>query len=159
MICSLIKIMPIDRSGGVNQIGLSNFIQRGKYGDWIHIFPEGKTYQDQLTSCRDEQGRRFRPSGRTAPPGRDLGPMKWGVGKIVYDIIMDGASANAPCSFQNGINNGKLIVLPYYHLNMEKVMPEGEDLKLLSPIPKKGNRIYCMVGSELCNVSSNAIFI
>lgn len=45
MICSLCKIMPIHRGGGVHQIGLTNFIQRIKCGEWCHIFPEGRTYQ------------------------------------------------------------------------------------------------------------------
>ena len=39
--------MPIHRGGGVYQIALDNFIQRIKYGDWGHIFPEGRTYQVQ----------------------------------------------------------------------------------------------------------------
>ena len=47
MICSLAKLMPIHRGGGVYQIALDNFIQRIKYGDWGHIFPEGRTYQVQ----------------------------------------------------------------------------------------------------------------
>lgn len=45
MICPLVKIMPIFRGGGVYQIALSNFIQRVKFGEWCHIFPEGRTYQ------------------------------------------------------------------------------------------------------------------
>ena len=45
MITSLVKIMPIHRGGGVYQIALTNFIQRIKYGEWGHIFPEGRTYQ------------------------------------------------------------------------------------------------------------------
>lgn len=142
---SLVKIMPVDRNGGVDQIALANFTQRAKYGDWVHMFPEGRTYQDQLKCCRDAQGRRFRPSGRTAPPGRDLGPMKWGVGKVIYDAIMDGVGENCNCTFKDGINNGKLIVLPYYHLNMEKLMPEDEDLRLARKWPTRGNVIYCLV--------------
>ena len=145
MASSLVKIMPVDRNGGVDQIALSNFTQRAKYGDWVHLCPEGRTYQDQLKSCRDAQGRRFRPSGRTAPPGRDLGPMKWGVGKVVYDAIMDGAGEDCTCTFNDGVNNGRLIVLPYYHLNMEKLMPEDEDLRLVRRFPTSGNTIYCIV--------------
>lgn len=136
--------MPINRNGGVFQLPLSDFSKRGMLGDWIHMFPEGRTYQDQLKSCRDEQGRRYRRSGRTAPPGRDLGPMKWGVGKVISDIIMSNP-IDSTCSFEKGINNKKLIVLPYYHLNMEKIMPENEDLSLKSMIPGKGADIFCMV--------------
>ena len=45
LICSLAKLMPIYRGGGVYQIALDNFTQRIKLGDWGHIFPEGRTYQ------------------------------------------------------------------------------------------------------------------
>lgn len=69
--------------------------------------------------------------------------MKWGVGRVIYEATMRGEEE--PCSFKNGINNGKLIVLPYYHLNMEQVLPEDEDLKVLSMIPGKKKEIYCMV--------------
>ncbi|KAK8806134.1 hypothetical protein WA171_007219 [Blastocystis sp. BT1] len=145
MICSLAKLMPIHRGGGVYQIALDNFIQRIKYGDWGHIFPEGRTYQEQLKSCRDEQGRRIRASGRTAPPGRDLGPMKWGVGRVIYEA----AKQQEESSFVNGVNNGKIMILPFYHLNMEKVLPEDEDLKVISFIPGKKNDIYCMFGKPI----------
>ena len=101
--------------------------------------------QNQLKSCRDDQGRRIRASGRTAPPGRDLGPMKWGVGRVIYEAAM--REENEACFYKNGTNNGKLIVLPYYHLNMEEVLPEDEDLSVISMIPGKKKEIYCMVGS------------
>lgn len=125
-------------------MALSDFAKRGMVGDWIHMFPEGRTYQDQLKCCRDAQGCRYRKSGRKAPPGRDLGPLKWGVGKVISDIVMHD-KVNNTCTFEKGINNGKLMVLPYYHLNMEKVMPEDENLKVLSMIPKKGVDVLCMV--------------
>lgn len=48
MMSPLVKIMPIFRGGGVYQIALSNFIQRVKYGEWCHIFPEGRTYQVRI---------------------------------------------------------------------------------------------------------------
>ena len=71
--------------------------------------------------------------------------MKWGVGKVVYDAIMDGAGEDCTCTFKDGVNNGRLIVLPYYHLNMEKLMPEDEDLRLVRRFPTSGNTIYCIV--------------
>ena len=71
--------------------------------------------------------------------------MKWGVGRVIYEATM--REENEDCSFKNGANNGKLIVLPYYHLNMEKVLPEDEDLSVISMIPAKKKEIYCMVGS------------
>lgn len=141
--------MPVDRNGGVFQMALADFAQRAIFGDWIHMFPEGRTYQDQLMSCRDALGRRYRKSGRTAPPGRDLGPMKWGVGKVIYDVVASNTKSDGVCVFEKGVNNGKLIVLPYYHLNMEKVLPENEDLSLVSFWPRGGNDIFCMFGEPV----------
>lgn len=143
------KIMPIDRNGGVFQPALSDFTERVTRGDWVHMFPEGRTYQDQLKSCRDSQGRRIRKSGRTAPPGRDLGPLKWGVGKVIFDAITKNSRGDETWEFANGVNNGKLMVLPYYHLNMERILPEDEDLKLISMIPGKGADVYCMIGEPI----------
>ena len=137
--------MPVNRTGGVFQDSLADFTQRAIYGDWVHMFPEGCTYQDQLKKSRDSQGRRFRPSGRTAPPGRDLGPMKWGVGKVVFDVVTKGWDPASQFSFQAGVNNNRLIVLPYYHLNMEKVMPQDENNKIISIWPRRGAEVYCIV--------------
>ena len=53
------------------------------------------------------------------------------------------------CSYQDGVNNGKLMVLPYYHLNMEDILPEDEDLKVISNIPGKRKEIYCKVSFDL----------
>lgn len=70
--------------------------------------------------------------------------MKWGVGRVVYETTMQ--DENTKCAFEEGINNGKLIVLPMYHLNMEQILPEAEDLKVISPIPGKKKEVYCMFG-------------
>lgn len=73
--------------------------------------------------------------------------MKWGVGRVVYETTMQGE--NTKCAFEEGINNGKLIVLPMYHLNMEQILPEAEDLKVISPIPGKKKEVYCMFGKPI----------
>ena len=44
--------------------------------------------------------------------------MKWGVGRVIYEAIMHDEGADASCTYENGVNNGRLVVLPYYHLNM-----------------------------------------
>ena len=97
-----------------------------------------------MKSCRDELGRRIRASGRTGPPGRDLGPLKWGVGRVIYESTMN-EDEEGECKCVDGVNNGKLMVLPYYHLNMEEVLPEDEDLKVISNVPAKDKKIYVMV--------------
>ena len=63
--------------------------------------------------------------------------MKWGVGRVIYEA----AKQQEESSFVNGVNNGKIMILPFYHLNMEKVLPEDEDLKVISFIPGKKNDI------------------
>lgn len=69
--------------------------------------------------------------------------MKWGVGRVIYEATKrEDSNKNV---FANGINNGKLIILPYYHLNMEKVLPEAEDLHVISIIPGKDVNVYCKV--------------
>ena len=73
--------------------------------------------------------------------------MKWGVGRVVYETTM--LDENTKCAFEEGINNGKLIVLPMYHLNMEQILPEAEDLKVISPIPGKKKEVYCMFGKPI----------
>ena len=54
--------------------------------------------------------------------------MKWGVGRVIYEA----AKQEERSTFDKGVNNGKLMILPYYHLNMEKILPEAEDLKVRS---------------------------
>lgn len=73
--------------------------------------------------------------------------MKWGVGRVVYETTMQDEAAN--CAFVEGVNNGKLIVLPVYHLNMEEILPEAEDLHVISPIPGKRKEVYCMFGKPI----------
>ena len=43
--------------------------------------------------------------------------MKWGVGRVIYEA----AKQEERSTFDKGVNNGKLMILPYYHLNMEKI--------------------------------------
>ena len=69
--------------------------------------------------------------------------MKWGVGRVIYEATLQ--ADDTPSTFENGVNNGKLIILPFYHLNMENVLPEDEDLNVISIIPGKRNEIYCKV--------------
>lgn len=42
---SIGKVMPIQRGGGLFQVQFTEFIDRAKYGDWLHIYPEGRIYQ------------------------------------------------------------------------------------------------------------------
>ena len=84
--------------------------------------------------------------------------MKWGVGRVIYEA----AKQQEESSFVNGVNNGKIMILPFYHLNMEKVLPEDEDLKVISFIPGKKNDIHCMVlhGNNVkCSLESQLMYL
>ena len=78
--------------------------------------------------------------------------MKWGVGKVIFEsayLSEEERKKGVKDTFKRGINNGKLMILPYDHLNMERVLPEAEDLSVISFIPGKNQQIYCMVGSRI----------
>lgn len=100
-------------------------------GDWLHIFPEGRTLQECGGPRRDELGRWTTPSGRFSPPGRHLGPLKWGVGKAV-------AKSPVPP-----------IVVPIFHKGMESVLPHGKDNQLKNPLPKPFQDITVKVGDPI----------
>lgn len=97
------KVMPITRGAGVNQVQFTEFIDREKYGDWVHLYPEGRIYQDNGYLPKDKDGCWITGSGRKSPPNRHLGPLKWGVGRLILE------SPVTP------------IIIPIYHKGMENV--------------------------------------
>ena len=68
---------------------------------------------------------------------------------MIFDAITKNSRGDEAFGFANGVNGGKLIVLPYYHLNMERILPEDEDLKLISNFPRTGADVYCMIGEPV----------
>ena len=81
--------------------------------------------------------------------------MKWGVGKVIFDaayLSEEERKSGVVDSYKKGINNGKLIILPYYHLNMEQILPEREDLSVISYIPGKRKEVYCVVLQHFINM-------
>ena len=70
-------------------------------------------------------------SGRKAPPGRYLGPLKWGVGKLIADCEV------TP------------VVVPFYHRGMEEIYPLDENNNNKYMLPKFGKTVYLLVGDAV----------
>ena len=83
------KTVPINRGGGLHQATLVTMAHRIAKGDWVHIFPEGKVN----------------------PDAKELGRLKWGLGKILCDVDADGAPPP--------------VVIPFWHSGMDQVKKYG----------------------------------
>ncbi|RHY27636.1 hypothetical protein DYB25_007816 [Aphanomyces astaci] len=113
------KTLPIKRGAGIDHPFLQDLFQRVQDGDWVHIFPEGKIVQGGGLG------------GRDGPDAATIGRLKWGVGKLI---------ARAEIT---------PVVLPIYHVGMDKVMPQTPDHKLKSIVPRLGQRVHVLVGSPI----------
>uniref|UniRef100_A0A7S0UP00 Phospholipid/glycerol acyltransferase domain-containing protein n=1 Tax=Polytomella parva TaxID=51329 RepID=A0A7S0UP00_9CHLO len=102
------KTLPVVRGQGLVQAGMAAAEDRLSAGDWVHIFPEG---------TRSRNG------------GREMGPVRKGVGRLV--------SAAA-----NGSGTAPLVV-PFIHHGMDRVMPRGQ------LFPSVGNHVRVKVGEPI----------
>lgn len=59
-----VQVIPIIRGNGVRQAGVDECIQILRDGGWVHIFPEGRAYNDSY---------------------RDIGRLKWGIGRMIAE--------------------------------------------------------------------------
>ena len=84
----------------------------------MHVFPEGKCWQEGGTPLRDPAGRWCTVSGRCGEPWRRLGPPKWGVGKLIAN------SEVTP------------LIVPWFHQGMNDIMPQNEVNETLSAVPQ-----------------------
>ena len=106
---SLGKAVPVARGASIYQKGVAALQDRVNAGEWVHVFAEARTWQEGGKPRRDAEGRWCSASGRCGPPGAALGPLQWGVGKVV-------ANAAAPP-----------VVVPVYHTGMADVAPQNEE--------------------------------
>lgn len=60
-----------------------------------------------------------------------MGPLKWGIGRLILE------SPTPP------------ILIPIYHLGMNKVVPQGPDNLVIDVIPKMGEKVFVEVGDEV----------
>lgn len=111
------KALPVQRGGSIYQKGIATLADKLTKGDWIHVFPEGRVWQEGGIPLRDKEGKWCSGSGRCGLPYAKLGPMKWGIGKLV---------ANAE----------KLpIILPYFHMGMNDVIPQDHNNQVIGSYP------------------------
>merc|ERR1712130_71690 len=123
------NVVPVLRGAGIEQNGVDTLIHKLNNGKWVHIFPEGRIWQKNAHSVNMGYSS---PSGqRRATCGRNLGPLKWGVGKII-------AETKVP-----------LIVLPFFHTGMDEAMPLTAESKCAYLLPSAGNNIHVIVGEPM----------
>ncbi|MBM3328247.1 MAG: 1-acyl-sn-glycerol-3-phosphate acyltransferase [Calditrichaeota bacterium] len=94
------KSIPVLRGKGLQQEGVDRLIAAVREGGILHIYPEG---------TRTRNG--------------DIGPVKAGIGRIVYE-------SGAP-------------VVPMYHQGLEHVLPIGKG------VPRIGRQIYVAIGEPI----------
>uniref|UniRef100_K3WZT1 Tafazzin family protein n=1 Tax=Globisporangium ultimum (strain ATCC 200006 / CBS 805.95 / DAOM BR144) TaxID=431595 RepID=K3WZT1_GLOUD len=113
------KTLPVKRGAGVDHPMMKAIFDKVELGEWVHIFPEGKIVQNEMLG------------GRESPRREEIGRLKWGVGKLI-------ARASV-----------RPVVVPFYHHNMEKVMPQNEKNQLISVVPKTNVDIRVRVGEPI----------
>jgi len=125
------KAVPVTRGASIYQKGLAALQERANEGEWVHVFAEARTWQEGGSPKRDAEGRWCSKSGRCGPPRAALGPLKWGVGKVVAN------AATAP------------VVLPVYHTGMAGVAPQNEENDVVGWDLITPKRISIRVGDPL----------
>lgn len=145
--------MHIELTGGVATLVqmLEAIFEKVQDGEWVHIFPEGKICQHEGACLTSSTSVVYASplvvtilmlmlarslfdvvlGGRESPRREELGRLKWGVGKLIA------RSAVRP------------VVVPIYHYNMEKIMPQNANNQLISMVPTTGNVISARVGAPL----------
>lgn len=113
------KTLPIRRGAGIDHVFLEEFHKKVQSGQWVHIFPEGKI---------DQSGEMH---GRGNPRSAEIGRFKWGVGKLI-----------ARADIQP-------VVIPIYHVGMDKVMPQTKSHKIKNFLPRIGQRVHVIVGDPI----------
>jgi len=124
--------LPIQRSAGLYQQAMTAISEKLDAGEWVHIFPEGRIWQEFGKTKRSENGRWCLPSGRCSAPWVKLGPFKWGVGKLI---------ANAEVL---------PIVVPYFQYGLHNVVPQrGLDDGIRDDAPRIGQHVTFKVGDPV----------
>ncbi|DAZ96525.1 TPA: hypothetical protein N0F65_008076 [Lagenidium giganteum] len=113
------KTLPVKRGAGIDHKMMEDFFEKVQDGEWVHIFPEGKIDQHHVLG------------GRGSPERERIGRLKWGVGKLIA------RASQRP------------VVVPFYHTNMQKVMPQNERNQLNSMIPATNIRLGVRVGEPI----------
>jgi Acyltransferase len=121
------KAIPIQRGGSIYQRGVATLQKRINDGQWVHLYAEGRVWQEQGMPLRDEQGRWCSGSGRCGEPWVKVGPLKWGVGKLIAN------ASKTP------------IVVPIYHRGLNDTMPQDRENQLIFAAPQLQNNTLISV--------------
>lgn len=138
--------LPISRFGGINQATMRTCAELVRQGEHLHIFPEGRIYQDPYVP-RDEQGCWTTSSGRSGAPFAKLGPLRRGVGKVVMDATVTRrreGSSNISAEARRALTP---LIVPFFHLGMEGMAPVGEDRQ--SRTLRWGAHVVAKVGDPI----------
>ena len=119
------NVIPLDRSGSLEQPLFERFFEKLASGSWCHIFAEGKVRQ----------------SWRFDENEPHLGDFKFGVGKLIAHCSVDKSPIVLPF-YHRGMDG----VIP------EKVLKDKKTKKASTPIsivPRTGNNIRLYIGEPL----------
>ena len=72
------KVIPINRGQGIHQPGFQKALGHLRRGDWFHVFPEGRVGYPHCW------------------PSNSIGPLRQGVGRLVWDTYRDTGVFLAP---------------------------------------------------------------
>ena len=128
---SLGNAVPVQRGASIHQFGMSELARHVDAGDWVHVFAEGRIWQEGGLPLRDEEGRWCLSPERCSPPGVKLGPLKWGIGKLIAN------SAVVPA------------VVPFFHLGLERIVPQDGANNVLPGAPHFGKDVTIKVGDPV----------
>jgi len=125
------KAVPVTRGASIYQKGVAALQERANAGEWVHVFAEARTWQEGGNPPRDAEGRWCSKSGRCGPPHAALGPLKWGVGKLVAN------AAALP------------VLLPVFHTGMAGVAPQNHENDVVGWDLLSRHRISIRVGEPV----------
>ncbi|RWS30010.1 Tafazzin-like Acyltransferase [Leptotrombidium deliense] len=119
------KTFPVVRGKGIYQSGMDFAVELLKGKQLLHVFPQGKVIEDEQSSDPRATNSSVNEMTLSSSDSNKTYDFKWGLARLILDTI----------GFDE-LNNDSLEVLPFYHIGMNKVLPNVKPY-----IPKFGNRV------------------
>lgn len=109
---SLGKVLPVVVGDTVEQKKFAFLARRLYEGDWVHLYPEAFVIQS------GRLGRSVFREVRPPSKSREIGLLKWGVGKLAVHVGYE----------EEGTHKVRPpVIIAYYHIGMEKLVPQKQD--------------------------------